>query len=103
MVRTSVLVAALLAPLAVVGCGGGGQPPVKVQPLSGVEQAKAVLRGYAKGDPVGSEVMTFPDIVEEVRKADPAKAEMLKQAFDELPKATPANRAARAKALLGKL
>jgi len=103
MLRTSLLVAAVLVCLSLTGCGGGSPPPVKVQPLSGVEQARVVLQGYVKGDPLGSEVMTFPDIVEEVRKSDPAKADLLKQGFDELSKAAPANRPARAKALLGKL
>ena len=83
-------------------CGCGKEAPVEVQPQGGLERAKVILNDYAKGVPMGSEAMTFEEIVEEVRKTDPQKATMLEQGFADL-KRSPGNRSAKARELLKKL
>jgi hypothetical protein len=92
-----ILFAALLAP----GCGKNAET-VAVQPQSGVEQAKVILNDYAKGVPMGSEQMTFEEIVAEVRKTDPQKATILEKGFADL-KRSPQNRSGIARALLKQL
>ena len=64
---------------------------------------KSVLQQYAAGQPLGSEVTSFPGMVEEVRKADPAKADILEKGLQEIEQASPAGRPAKAKSLLQKL
>jgi hypothetical protein len=102
--RFAALLGAALA-LAPVGCGPVGkveQQDIEVKPNSGLEQAKALLGNYAKGQPLGSEVTSFPNIVEEVRKADPTRADILEKGFAELQKPK-VNVAAKAKDLLKQL
>jgi len=92
-----------LALLGLWGCGRGGKgPQAEVKPQGGLERAKVILNDYAQGAPMGSEVMTFEEIVEEVRKTDPQKATMLEQGFADL-KRSPGNRSAKARELLKKL
>ena len=83
------------------GCGGGGSQG-EVQPQGGLERAKVILNDYAKGVPMGSEAMTFDEIVQEVRKTDPQKATILEKGFADLKRA-PGNRSATARELLKKL
>ena len=92
----------LLALLGLWGCGGGKGPPAAVQAQSGLERAKVILNDYAQGVPMGSEAMTFEEIVEEVRKTDPQKATILEKGFADL-KRSPANRSVKASELLKKL
>lgn len=66
-------------------------------------EARAVLQRYAAGQPLSSEVTSFPYMVEQVRKVDPARAEVLEKGLAEIQKASPASRPARAKELLRKL
>jgi len=82
------------------GCGPG--PPVEVKPQGSLERAKAILNDYVQGAPLGSEAMTFQEIVEEVRQSDPKKAEILEKGFAEL-KRSPASRGAKARELLQQL
>lgn len=92
----------LPALLWISGCG----PHVKtyeVQVMSGVDQAKAILDRYAKGEPMGSEAATFSDLVENIRKTDPDKAAILEKGFADIQKASPQGRASIAKQLLEKL
>jgi len=70
--------------------------------IAPIDQAKTVLQNYAEGKPMTSEVTTFPDIVEGVRKTDPAKADILEKGFADLQK-NKDNLAPRAKELLKKL
>ena len=91
----------VLALFGLWGCGSGG-PPVEVKPQSGLERAKVILNDYAQGAPMGSEAMTFPEIVEEVRQTDPPKAAILEKGFADL-KRSPANLRAKARALLKQL
>jgi hypothetical protein len=88
---------ALLAP-----CGCGKEPPVEVQPQSGLERAKVILNDYASGAPLGSEAMTFEEIVAEVRQTDPQKATILEKGFADIER-SPQNRSNKARALLKQL
>jgi hypothetical protein len=83
-------------------CGCGKEAPVAVQPQSGLERAKGILTDYANGVPVGSEQMTFEEIVEEVRKTDPQKATILEKGFADL-KRSSGNRRAKAREMLKQL
>jgi hypothetical protein len=84
------------------GCGGGKGTQAEVQAQSGLERAKVILSDYAQGVPMGSEAMTFDEIVEEVRKTDRQKATILEKGFADL-KRSPDNRSVKAKELLKKL
>ena len=89
--------------MALLGLGGCGKDaPVAVQPQSGLERAKGILADYANGVPMGSEQMTFEEIVEEVRKTDPQKAAILEKGFADL-KRSPQNPSGKARALLKQL
>jgi hypothetical protein len=83
------------------GCGGGKDPP-EVKPQSGLERAKVILNDYVQGVPLGSEAMTFEEIVAEVRKTDPHKATILEKGFADL-KRSPGDRSVKARELLKKL
>jgi hypothetical protein len=89
--------------IALLGLGGcKKEQPVEVQPQGGLERAKAILNDYANGAAMGSEVMTFEEIVEEVRKTDPKKATILEKGFADL-KRSPGNRSSKARELLKQL
>src|SRR5262245_48653452 len=77
-------------------------PPVETRPQSGLERARGVLNDYANGAAMGSEAMTFQEIVEEVRQTDPQKAALLEKGFADL-KRSPASRSAKARELLNQL
>jgi hypothetical protein len=83
-------------------CGCGKDPPVEVQPQSGLERAKGILNDYANGAPMGSEVATFEEIVAEVRTTDRHKATILEKGFADL-KRSPTNLSGKARALLKQL
>lgn len=105
MIRSCFVVVALLLAVAVLGCGGGVKEEVieiKVasDPLG---TPKSILQNYAGGQPMGSEATSFPKMVEDVRKADPAKADILEKGLKELEQADPSARAGIAKTLLEKL
>jgi hypothetical protein len=92
-----------MALLGLWGCGRGGKgPQAEVKPQGGLERAKVILNDYAQGAPMGSEAMTFEEIVAEVRKTDPQKATILEKGFADL-KRSPGNRSAKARELLKKL
>ncbi|MFO0817501.1 MAG: hypothetical protein U1A77_06140 [Pirellulales bacterium] len=100
-------ISGLLAGLALVCCWGCGgtvkeeqiQVKTATDPLA---NAKTALQRYADGQPLGSEVTMFDFMVEELKKVDPAKADILKEGLDGI-KATPAQAATKAKETLGKL
>ena len=83
-------------------CGCGKKPPVEVQPQSGLERAKVILNDYVDGAPLGSEAMTFEEIVAEVRKTDEHKATILEKGFADLQR-SPKNLSGKARALLKQL
>ena len=92
-----------MAFLGLWGCGVGGKSPqADVKPQSGLERAKVILNDYAQDATMGSEAMTFDEIVEEVRKTDPQKATILEKGFADL-KRSPGNRSVKARELLKKL
>lgn len=96
------LLGVLLAGLA-AGCGGGvKEETIPIRKQDPMTQVKAVLQNYARGQPLASEVTSYDYMIEEVRKVDPAKAEILKTGFDELKKVK-GSPAAKAKELLKKL
>ena len=89
------------------GCGDGGkvQPAdveIKIQQTP-LQQAQAVLNRYAAGTALGSEVTTFPAIVEAMKAVDAKKGEALEKGFADLQKSPPAQVAAKAKALLKRI
>jgi hypothetical protein len=90
--------------VALIGLCGCGKdpPPVEVKPQSGLERAKVILNDYVQGAPMGSEVETFQEIVEEVRRSDPQKATILEKGFADL-KRSPGNLKAKARELLKQL
>ncbi len=92
--------------LAAVACSGCKQdtPQVKtfqVKMATGVDQAKQLLQRYAEGAPLGSEVTSFTQIVDEVKKTDAQKADVLAKGFADLQKG--GDISAKAKALLKQL
>lgn len=105
MVRSCFFLIALLLAAAVIGCGS----PVKEEQIElkaandPLSLPKSVLQRYAEGQPMGSEATSFPKMVEDVRKADPAKADILEKGLQELQQAAPDARAGLAKSLLEKL
>ncbi len=87
------------------GCGPDGrvkEKTVEVQQKTPLEDAKNLLQNYANGQRMGSEATTFTYLVNEVKKTDPQKAEILEKGFEELQKPG-TNTAAKAKEILGKL
>jgi hypothetical protein len=102
MVRARLTVGIIFtALLGLWGCGPGKGPQPGAK-QSGLERAKVILNDYAQGAPMGSEAMTFEEIVEDVRKTDPQKADLLEKGFADL-KRSPANRSAKARELLKRL
>jgi hypothetical protein len=89
-----------LALLGLWGCGR--EPPIEVQPQTGLERAKVILNDYVQGAPMGSEAMMFQEIVEEVRQTDPQKAAILEKGFADLERAA-GNHSAKARELLKQL
>lgn len=97
------LLGAVLTALA-LGCTGGRKAEnIDVQAANDpLAQPRTILERYAKGEPLGSEVSSFPFMVEEVRKVDKDRADILEKGFAEIQKA-PSTRAATARELLKKL
>ncbi|MGB9687380.1 hypothetical protein [Thermogutta sp.] len=88
------------------GCGKSGVPTPKTYqiPMKGpLEEAKALLENYASGAPMGSEASRFKDLVDAVRKTDPAKADVLEKGFAELQKTSPQGLAPKAREILNAL
>lgn len=103
--RTTRVLAAALCAAALIGCDGGDKPKqesIEVKPQAELEQAKALLENYAKGQALGSEVSDFPRLVSGVRATDPARADVLEKGFADLQKPK-ANLAAKAKQMLAAL
>jgi len=102
----SVVVGAMLA-VTTFGCGpSGSQKPMDIKVPAqndALAQPISLLERYAAGQPMTSEVTSFPAMVEALRKTDSAKADILQAGLDELQKAPPGARPAKAKEILGKL
>jgi hypothetical protein len=91
-----------VALLGLWGCGQGKGTQARAKPQSGLERARVILNDYAQGSRVGSEAMTFEEIVEEVRKTDPKKAAILEKGFADV-KRSPGNPGPIARELLKQL
>jgi hypothetical protein len=104
MLRLNRLLAGLALAGLAVGCGGGGvkEKTVVVKNTDIMQQVQGTLQNYARGQPLASEVTSYDYMIEEVRKIDPAKADILKAGLDDLKK-TRGSPAPKAKALLKKL
>ena len=105
MIRTGCLFAGLALATAAMGCGCSPQEKsIEIKPSNDpLLQARAVLERYAAGQPLSSEVSTFPQLIADVRKADPARADILEKGLAEIQKAPANSRPAKAKELLAKL
>ncbi len=92
--------------MAVTGCGHGGVKEETIQVKAAndpLHMPKSILQRYADGQAFGSEVSSFPAMIESVRKVDKERAEILEKGLDELQKASEGERPAKAKELLAKL
>lgn len=87
-----------------IACGSKNTPvPYEVKQSGSLEHAKQILKGYAEGGAMGSEEIEFPQLIEDVRKTDPNKADTLEKGLASLKSAPASRRPAVAKELLGKL
>lgn len=102
--RISWIVALGLLPC-FTGCGGAvKEQQIEVQAANDpLFEPRSILQRYAEGQPLGSEAESFPMLVEAVRKVDADRAGVLDQGFQDLLKASPGERAAKAKQLLDQL
>ena len=89
MIRAATIASVALAILALPLCGCGPktsqtEKTYQIEIPQGIEKAKQLLQAYAGGQPVGSEAESYLTIVEEVRKTDPDKADLLAEGFEKL-------------------
>ena len=104
MFRNTHLCAALALVGMAAGCGGVKEEQIEVKADNDpLVAARAVLQRYADGQPMTSEVTSFPKLVEDVRAKDPQRADVLEKGLADLQKSPPNARAAKAKDLLRKL
>ena len=98
--RVAAMVVAAMVVMAAIGTGCSGVVKDRELPFTPdpVGEAKAILRGYASGQPVGSESVVFGRLVARVSAVDPAKGAELREFFDGVAKRG-ANKA-KAKSLL---
>lgn len=55
-----------------------------VTELGGLERAKQLLAAYARGEPVGSEVVGFDQIAEDAKRQDPRRGEIVERGLREI-------------------
>ncbi|MCC6421576.1 MAG: hypothetical protein IT429_25435 [Gemmataceae bacterium] len=103
MIRKYAILTGLLLAGFVAGCGQREQDIQIKVPSDPLAEPRAILQRYASGQPMGSEATSFPTLVANVRKVDPAQADILDKGFKDLQKAPAASRAALAKDLQSKL
>jgi hypothetical protein len=94
-----------LAVIATSGCTSPvDEEQIQVNAASDpLQEPRSVLERYAQGQPLGSEATSFSYMVQEVRKTDPQKADVLEQGFRAIEQAPPASRPAKAKEVLNQL
>lgn len=97
------LAASLFALLATVAGCGVQEETIKVAQPDPMTQVKSTLQNYVNGQPVTSEVTSYEYMVNEVRKASPEKADILKAGLEELKTTSGAALKSKAKALMTKL
>ncbi len=105
MFRSCAFLVGVALVLGAAGCGS----PVQEQQIE-IKTANdplflptSILQRYADGQALGSEVTSFPKMVEDLRAADPAKADVLEKGLQELQQGDPASRPGKAKTLLEQL
>ncbi len=105
MARTWVLLVGLAALLlaTAAGCRSKEEDIVITVKNDPLQEARGLLKRYADGEVMGSEAASFPKLVEDVRKVDSAKADVLQKGLDDLQRASPESRKAGAQELLKKL
>jgi len=88
-----------------IGCSGGvREETIEVKASNDpLTVPRNILQRYADGQPLGSELTSFPKLVEDVRKVDTTRADVLEKGLAEIEKAAPGQRAGLAKGLLAKL
>ncbi len=72
-----------------IGCGGTVQDKVMTGTGTGpgpVDEAKALIKRYADGEPMGSEAMVFDDLAQRVTAADAGKGAKVKKFLDDAQK-----------------
>ena len=88
----------------VIGCS-----PVRVEKIEvkasndPLHEPRQILERYAAGQALGSEVTSFPYLVDNVRKVDTTRADVLDKGLNDLQKASASARPALARGLLAKL
>lgn len=104
MLRLLLCAAVTLVAVGTLGCSGDRveERNIEVKQKGALDEARQVLEGYAKGNPLSSEVDSFPDLVKRVQEEDAAKAKVLEDAFKRI-QSTPADRATIARETLKKL
>lgn len=106
MKTTRVLAVAVTAAALLAGCGPDGkvQPEdIAIKEDTALKRAQNLLESYAKGQALGSEVASYEFLVNDLRKDDTARADILQKGFEELKKTKGAATAAKAKEILNKL
>lgn len=99
----------ILFGLALAGFMLGCQPAIQEKTIEvkasndPLNEPRAILKRYAEGQPMTSEVSSFPNMVDNVRKLDPQRADILEKGLADLQKASPSARPAKARELLKKL
>ncbi len=97
---------ALTAAVLLAGCGTDGKvkpEDITIKEDTALKRAQNLLESYAKGQALGSEVASYEFLVNDLRKEDAARADILQKGFDELKKTKGAATAAKAKEILSKL
>ncbi len=88
------------------GCGSDGRvrpQDIAIKEDTALKRATTLLESYAKGQAVGSESTSFEYMVNELRKEDPTRADILQKGLEELQKTKGPATAAKAKEILAKL
>jgi hypothetical protein len=102
--RSLFLMLAFMSTMLPAGCSQPSweERTYEIREISPLDQARQLLEGYAGGQPLGSEVDSYPDLVSRLREVDPAKADVLEQGLEELSQSS-GSLQVKAKALLEKL
>jgi hypothetical protein len=105
MLRFGSIVCTFALAVFLVGCSSGvREENIEVKASNDPLNApRSILQRYAEGQPLGSETTSFAKMVEDVRKVDPARADVLEKGLAEIQKADAGSRPALAKGLHQKL
>ncbi len=88
--------------LGVMGCPSPVKEKTYTVSVQGpLAQAKQIVQSYAEGTPPGSEMDSFPNLINKVKEVDPNKATLLEKGVADIRRG--GDTRAKAKALLKKL